>query len=286
MKDKREKYAIFTVDVEEFSDTECIGYSGASVAQDMLDGLDEYICLLDRYHIKATMFAITDAALKQKERIRAYLRRGHRLALHGHRHVAPCLLEDEEFRAQTIQAKAELEKAFGAAITGYRAACFGMDDRKLEIVKELGFRYDSSMMKFQTARHVNAMALKGFRKLRRDVYRNQAFFEFGMSTQRFFWANYPVSGGGYVRLGRWPFIIPMIRHYIRDKDIYVFYLHPFEFSQQKMPKIHSLRLYDRFYLYSGRRWYQKKVEKIIKMLKADGYRFITFDQLADRLEER
>ena len=41
MSDKPLKYAVFTVDVEAFADTECISKSGADVEADMLDGLDE-----------------------------------------------------------------------------------------------------------------------------------------------------------------------------------------------------------------------------------------------------
>ena len=42
------KYAVFTMDVEAFTDTECVGYSGAHVQEDLLDGLDEYIRLAGR----------------------------------------------------------------------------------------------------------------------------------------------------------------------------------------------------------------------------------------------
>ena len=54
--ENRKKYAVFTMDVEEFNDTECVANSGQQVTQDMLDGLDEYIRLLEKYEIKATMF--------------------------------------------------------------------------------------------------------------------------------------------------------------------------------------------------------------------------------------
>ena len=40
------KYAIFTMDVERFKDTDCISASGIHVDDDMLDGFDEYIISL------------------------------------------------------------------------------------------------------------------------------------------------------------------------------------------------------------------------------------------------
>ena len=45
---KREKYAVFTIDVEDFADTECVAKSGQRVRRHMLDGLDIYIRLLEQ----------------------------------------------------------------------------------------------------------------------------------------------------------------------------------------------------------------------------------------------
>ena len=55
----RKKYAVFTMDVEEFTDTECVANSGETVTRDMLDGLDEYIRLLEKNHIDFATFDFT-----------------------------------------------------------------------------------------------------------------------------------------------------------------------------------------------------------------------------------
>ena len=102
---KREKYAVFTIDVEDFADTECVAKSGQRVRRHMLDGLDIYIRLLEQYQIRATMFAVCRTALREQERVQRYVDRGHRLALHGLEHVPPCGMDDEHFRRATLAGK-------------------------------------------------------------------------------------------------------------------------------------------------------------------------------------
>ena len=98
--------------------------------------------------------------------------------------------------------------------------------------------------------------------------------------------NYPISGGGYVRLGSWNFVLPLLRSYLREQDYYVFYLHPFELSRQHQPELAGLKLYDQYYLHRGLLTYRRKVEDIIRLLRAHGYRFVTFDELAERIENK
>ena len=66
----------------------------------------------------------------------------------------------------------------------------------------------------------------------------------------------------------------------------MFYLHPFELSRQQQPQLEDLKLYDRYYLHRGLLTYRRKVEAIIRLLRALGYRFVTFDELAERMENK
>lgn len=280
MFEKKKKYAVFTVDVEAFGDTVCVSNSGAQFQEDMLDGLDEYMRILDKHGIKATMFSVCRTALAAKDRIQPHIDNGHSLALHSLDHTVPNKLSNEEFREETILAKKLLSEAFHTEIIGYRAPCFGIDNDKLEILRELGFRYDSSHMDFPAA-NSNDFTMRKFEQLRKGIFRSDGFFEFGLIRHRIFGRKYPISGGGYVRLFNWGIIKSIIRSYIRKHDYYVFYLHPFELSRKKMPFVPNLALRDRFYLNRGLRSFPRKVESIIRNLKRAGYEFVTFDQLAD-----
>ena len=54
----------------------------------------------------------------------------------------------------------------------------------------------------------------------------------------------------------------------------MFYLHPFELSRQHQPEL------------AGLMTYRRKVEDIIRLLRTLGYRFVTFDELAERMENK
>lgn len=275
----QKKYAVFTMDVESFADTECISASGIHVDVDLMDGLEEYLKILDRHQIKCTLFTVGDLVPQLADRLRKHIACGHQLALHGHSHVAPVAVSPEDFRERTRQAKQRMQETFGKEILGFRAPCFSMDKEHLDILSELGFCYDSSHLDFQPARHTVKLDLQGFQKLRQNIFRRDRFYEFGLSKEKVFGMPFPISGGGYVRLSNWGFVSTLIRHYIHKNDYYVFYLHPFELTKKKVPFLRELKSYDKYYISQGIRTYGKRIERIIQMLKKDGYEFVTFEQM-------
>lgn len=279
----KQKYAVLTMDVEAFIDTECVATAADPVDVDLLDGFDEYIRILDRHGIKSTLFTVGTLAPKIADRMRECVARGHRAALHNYAHEAPIDIDPAVFREQTALARERMEALFGTEVVGYRAPYFSMDDRHLEVLRELGFRYDSSRLGFARARHTVPLALDGFERMERGIHRRDGFYEFSMSIGRLFGFPYPVSGGGYVRLANWLFIRGIIHRYLRKNDFYVFYLHPFELTRQRLPRIKGLKGYDRFYLTRGIRSYGRHIDELIRMLERMGYTFITFEELADKL---
>ncbi len=275
----KQKYAVFTMDVEAFTDTECVANSAEKVDVDLLDGFDEYIRILDEHGIKSTLFTVGTLAPKMVDKLKSCLKSGHRLALHNYRHVAPLDISPETFRREVARSKEQLSRLFGTEIVGFRAPFFSLDNERLDILKDLGFRYDSSHLGFSKARHTVDLNLDGFRELADNVFCNGSFFEFGMSKHKIFGKPYPVSGGGYVRLSNWGFIKNVIRQYLEHSNFYVFYLHPFELTTQNIPILKDLKSYDRYYLQYGIKSYGKHIEQLILMLKKLGYTFITFEEL-------
>ena len=278
------KYAVFTMDVETFADTECISSSGIRVDVDLMDGLDEYIQILDKNHIKSTLFTVGDLAPRIVDRLQNYIGRGHNLAMHSYSHIAPMLVPVEQFRERTARAKEKMRNLFGVDVVGFRAPCFSMDKARLDVLQELGFRYDSSHLDYQLARHTVKLDLHNFQQLRDNIFRRNNFYEFGLSKEKFFGYPFPISGGGYVRLTNWGFIKALIKHYIHQNDYYVFYLHPFELTKQKVPFLKELKSYDKYYIKQGIRAYDRRIERIIEMLKKSGYEFVTFEQLVNIMD--
>ena len=280
------KYAVFTMDVEAFTDTECVFNSGETVKEDLLDGFDEYIKLLDKYNIKCTLFTVGKLIPRIEERLRHCMKNGHRVALHSYDHIPPMKKSLEQFRAETRRAKEMVERLLGTKALGYRAPNFSMDAARLGVLKELGFTYDSSHLNFSMARHTVKLDLSDFDVVRNGMFRKDGFYEFGMSQCKVFGRAFPISGGGYVRLGNWGYIRSRIYDYAKKNDYYVFYLHPFEMSRQKIPNIRGLKSYDRYYLKHGVKSYAAKVETIIHILQKQGFEFVTYEDLVAILEKR
>lgn len=279
---KQQKYAFFTIDVERFADAECVAKADYIHTDDMLDGLDVYLDILEKHGIKATLFALRNVAIKYKEQIKKYLKKGHRLALHGNRHVAPVHLTDDAFKAEILRAKRSLEHVFNTKILGYRAPFFGINDQKLSVLQETGLSYDASRINFSVARHTEHVDVNTFAQIFDEVYQKDSFYEFGHATQKFLNGRFPVSGGGYIRLSNWFFSKILLRRYIKKHRYYMFYLHPFELSSKKIPRIPGLKFYDRMYLGYGFLSFRYKIEYIIKQLKKEGYTFITFEEAVEK----
>jgi len=96
----------------------------------------------------------------------------------------------------------------------------------------------------------------------------------------------PICGGGYSRLIHWPVLKPVLQKYIQNNDYYVFYLHPFELSREKIPHFKGLAAYDKYYLTHGLKTYPKKIIAIIKMLQSEGYEFVTFEELVTIMDKK
>lgn len=281
----QEKFAVFTMDVETFADTECIANSSEDVQVDLMDGFDEYISLLDKYGIKGTLFTVGSLAPKIASKLKKCIKNGHRLALHSYEHIAPMDVSTDTFKREISKAKEHLSNLFGTEVMGFRAPFFSMDNSRLSILKELGFRYDSSHLDFPKARHTVELDLNDFAPLSKDIFQNGDFFEFGMPKQKILGQEFPISGGGYVRLNPWRVIKSVIKQYVKNNNYYVFYLHPFELTRQKIPFVKDLKPHDRYYIKHGISEYKKHIEQIILMLKKEGYKFITFEELTESLSK-
>lgn len=264
---EQKKYAVFTMDVESFADTECISASSIKVDVDLMDGLDEYIRILDRHNIKSTLFTVGNLASKIADRLQPHICNGHTLALHNYEHVTPMSVSLERFKEETKKAQLRMKELFGVDVKGFRAPCFSIDNDRLKVLKELGFSYDSSHLDYSPARHAVKLDLHGFQKVCQGIFRDGDFYEFGLSKENVFGKPFPISGGGYVRLSNWGFVKTLIYHHIQKNDYYVFYLHPFELTKQRIPFLKELKYYDKYYISQGIRTFNLRVEKIIRMLK-------------------
>ncbi len=282
----KKKYAVFTMDVEDFADSGCFVSRGVVPRCETYDGIDEYVGILENHGIKATLFTLKSSAEKIEEKLLEYSKRGHEIALHGYDHTPLNLMDTDDFCRKIRESKEYFEKLLGKDVLGFRAPYFSMDNEKVEILREIGFRYDSSSHAF-TKNYLKDKLINGifdlsdYESIMTGASSKDGFFEFSLSCENILGCSYPVSGGGYVRLCPWPIVKSGLKRYIRKNDFYVFYLHPFELSKKRDKTIKGLSLGEKHYINGGISKYAKKIEKIIQMLKNEVYEFVTFEKLCN-----
>lgn len=274
------RYAVFTMDVEAFSDAECLKNKTYKCNDEMFDGLDNYLALLDKYAIKSNLFVVANNINLIEDKLKAAIKNGHKIGIHGLTHTPSVLLTNKDFKYEISESKRILEERLNTTVDGYRAPCFSINDDKIDILNECGITFDSSFLNNSYTYYHGKLKLEEFEHINNHIYRKNGLYEFSMPVSK----KFPIGGGGYVRLFPWMFVKSYLKKYLLDdnNELYVFYLHPFEVSNKKIPYVKHMRLYDVFYLHHNRyKFYLKRIEKIINLLMKNNFEFTTFNDLKD-----
>lgn len=271
------KYAIITMDVEDWYHTY---FPEANVDRSisLLDGLDVALDIMKKDDIHGSFFVVGEIADKLADKLREMDKEGHDIAVHNCQHLRPVTMTPDEFRSQLLEAKRKIEEILGHQVHGYRAPSFGIDDERLDIVRECGFKYDSSKLKPQKSAKYGVLNLKGFKETVPCIHQNNGFTEFEVSTEKIGDMNM-LLGGGYIRMLPWFFMKHMTQKYLDSGKPYVMYIHPIDLSPKPMPKVDGIS-FDRYLrTHIGRRHMVWRFKKVIEMLKKSGYEFVTFEEL-------
>jgi hypothetical protein len=218
------------------------------------------------------------------ERLREIHRNGWEIGSHTCSHRRPLLLSLPEVADELQRSKRVLEDVFGGHVEGFRAPCFSFDRERLELLFSLGYSYDTSHILFNLNSLYGNVNMDGFRQISENIYERNGFFEFQMSTQRFLRHDFPVSGGGYLRMFPWQLTKTLLNRYFVDNELYTLYIHPFELSNQPSPFFPagtSPLKKIRFGL--GRKSVAKKISMLVSILVDAGYQFTTFSALRQKL---
>jgi len=110
-------------------------------------GLERIVKLLDAHKIPATFFVPSVSLAITPEMANVIKRSGrHEFGVHGWIHEMNTTLPDSAERALVKKALAELTQMTGTRPTGYRAPSWNFSPNTLSILRDLGFRYESSLM--------------------------------------------------------------------------------------------------------------------------------------------
>ena len=196
--------------------------------------------LLDAYKTKATFFILGWVAERQTRLVRAIAEREHEVASHGYSHRRIYTQTPQQFREETRRSKRLLEDVIGQPVRGYRAASYSITIQSmwaLDILREEGFAYDSSIFPI----HHDLYGISSYHRFCHvlDGHNGGGLVEFPLSTVRFWGTNFPLAGGGYLRL--FPYVLTRwgVRHLNqKEGQPVVIYLHPWEVDPDQ-PRIHA-----------------------------------------------
>lgn len=273
------KYAFFTMDTESYYDTSCVRESNLTPQPEFSckEEIKTFAELLQKYNAKGTFFVTGEFVPQSMEYLKYAVQNSHALGLHSYKHVSPLTQPLTEFDEDIKRSIDLFKNELGTAPKGYRAPCFGIDEDRLSVIKKYGFTYDSSSLGFSRADNSGVINLESYKKINDVVYEKDSFYELKICLVNFFGKMIPVSGGAYLRLTPWFLSKYLVKKYIKNADAYMFYVHPFEISKKKLPLDRKMSFAEKLFIIRGRKSYLGKIEKIIKMLKKQGYSIITVE---------
>jgi polysaccharide deacetylase family protein (PEP-CTERM system associated) len=225
----------FTVDVEDYFHVAALSSvitrdSWATREYRVEANTERLLGLLAEHQVHGTFFVLGWVAERSPDLVRRIAQAGHEIACHGFSHQLVYRQSPQEFREETTRSKECLEGIIGQAVLGYRAASFSVTRASLwalDVLIDLGFRYDSSIFPIHHDRYGLPGAAPEPNRL--SAPSGRTLVEFPMSAARFLGVQVPVSGGGYFRiLPYWLTRAGLRQINERHGQPFTFYLHPWE----------------------------------------------------------
>ena len=218
--------------------------------------------LFDATGVKATFFILGWVAERYPGLVRQIVEHGHEPACHSYWHRLVYKLTPEEFRADTLRAKHCIEQAAGQAVYGYRAPSFSITTRSawaLDVLAELGFRYDSSVFPVQHDVYGVPDAPRGPFVVNTG---SGPMTEFPLATFRFRnGPNLPVAGGGYLRIFPYWYTKMGVQQAWKEGLPVISYVHPWEVDPEQ-PRLNG-RFKSRLRHYTNLAKTEKRLRKLI-----------------------
>lgn len=271
------KTAFFTMDVESFNEISCLKEKPRAEYDNIRieHAIDDYLDLLDKYNIKATLFVLCSSLEASKEYLFRAANSGHEIALHGLTHDIPSALNGEELKKQLAAGKTLLERELKTEVIGYRAPCFAVTDDIINVISQLGFKYDSSRLDIKMSYYRDNADFDGFETVCEGILKNGNFYEIAPCKAKTVCGTMNVSGGAYLRLAPQTIVQGGVKKFLKTSDYYMFYCHPADIFQDELPRLKGISPFQAYFVKAGRKKFLRRVENIIKMLIDNGYTFST-----------
>lgn len=231
------------------------------------DSIPDFVKELNNENIKITIFVVADLAEKYKTFLTEAHSSGNVIGCHSLNHSDFNNLTLEEFSCETKTAKEQMENVLGFEVTGFRAPMFSASIEKINELKKIGFKFDSSA--------INSRSNPLYKQISEKELKNLQINEYPIPTLN----RIPIGGGGYFRgMPFWHYKI-LLKKYIKKHDEFVFFIHPYEIDKKPFPGFkHGLFSKGYFAFNLKRKITLWKFNKLIKFLKKEEFEFRTMGE--------
>jgi polysaccharide deacetylase family protein (PEP-CTERM system associated) len=281
---------LLTFDVEDWFQVENLRplfppESWETIPRRVATGTRRVLRLLAEHRIRSTFFVLGWVAEREPALVREIAESGHEIASHGHSHVMPMQLSLSEFRDDVLRARRVLEDVSGRPVVGYRAPSFSIDEKRLAILEECGFLYDSSHHPFDLHERYGRLGDLG-PPIVPGVYRlGKGMTELSLPVERVGPVALPVSGGGYFRLYPAALYRKLVARSIARLGSYLMYLHAWEFDPDQ-PRVGGAGRVRTARHYVSLSRTLPRMRRLIEWLEGAGASFMTARDFVERVAAR
>lgn len=223
----------FTVDVEDYFQ---VGAFAETIDPATWDTFESRVVantrrileLLATRQVRGTFFILGWVAERFPELVREIFRDGHEVGCHSHWHQLIYRMTPEQFRDDLVRARDVLQDIIGQPVTAFRAPSFSVVQQSLwalSILFEEGFRLDSSIFPVHHDRYgIPNASIRPFTV----STAGGLLWEFPPTVLPLRMLNFPVGGGGYLRLYPAWLTRRALRHINQCHRAFQIYVHPWE----------------------------------------------------------
>ena len=217
--------------------------------------------ILDSYDCKATFFVLGWVAEKVPGLVSEIEDRGHEVASHGHGHELVTNISVKEFEDDLEKSRNVLQEITGSEVLGYRAPNYSITEDALDVLRNQGFKYDSSY--FPSSMHDRYAKLDSINDPKRAIVRvRKDLLEVMIPTWGKLGLNFPWGGGGYFRALPYSIFKFGVNRLLQSQGSFVFYLHPWEIDADQ-PRLKNIKRSYQFRHYVGLNSAEAKLEKLL-----------------------
>jgi polysaccharide deacetylase family protein (PEP-CTERM system associated) len=233
--------------------------------------------LLECFNVKGTFFVLGIIGEHFPDLVKEIHSRNHEIGVHGYNHFIFDKMDREKAFEEISRAKKLLEDLTGDEIYGHRAPAFSINESTswgLDVVREAGFLYDSSIMPIDSKRYGWPGQTKEITTITTPLGKN--IIEAPLSTSSLLGQELPACGGRYLQFLPAQYTEKNIKHIIKTNPA-IMYLHPYDIDRDRYPDYYfeqlnlrgPLRRLKSELIFFSRKSLLKKIRYLLKQFEFD-----------------